>query len=73
MKKFEKFEQGYIVFSSENYGPCFGRGGGDLYLKEDLNSGYTNSGNILRNCELTNGEKGDFIAKEFEVYKVEFN
>ena len=73
MQKFDRFQNGNTVFSNFNYGPCFGNNGGDLYLKKDLNSGFTKSGNILRNCELTNGERGDFITKEFEVYKVEFN
>jgi len=43
-----------------------------IFLYQDLNSGYIQNSNFLNNCELTKGEKGDFIAKEFEVYKVEF-
>ena len=61
------------IFSDNNYGPCFGEGLGDLYLNSDLNSGYTSSCNIIKNCELTKGENGKFQVKEFEVYKIIIN
>ena len=51
----------------------FWEGGGDLYLNNDLNSGNIKSGNILNDCELSNGEEGDFQVKEFEVFKVNIN
>ena len=73
MKKYTKFKGDNSVFSYSNYGPCFGENGADLYLKKDLNSGNIKSGNILKNCELTNGEEGDFQVKEFEVFKVNIN
>ena len=73
MQKFTKYKGKCNIFSDNNFGPCFGEGGGDLYLNSDLNLGYTSSGNILRNCELTKGEIGDFQVKEFEVYKVIIN
>ena len=72
MQKFTKYKGKTNVFSDNSYGPCFGEGGGDLYLDSDLNSGKINSGNILRNCELTKGETDEFKVKEFEVYKVNF-
>ena len=70
MKKYTKFKGENTVYSNNSYGPCFGEGGGDLYLNDNLNSGYIHAGNILKNCELTKGEEGDFITKEFEVYKI---
>ena len=71
-RKYDKISEGDIQFSDKNYGPCFGKGGGCLYLREDLNKGFISNSNFLTNCELTHGEQGDFIVEEFEVFKVEF-
>ena len=71
-QKFEKIKKGAIQFSDYNYGPCFGDGGGCLYLKSDLNYGFIQNSNFLTNCELTHGEEKDFQVDEFEVFKVEF-
>lgn len=71
-RKFEKIKNGGIQFSNSNFGPCFGDGGGCLYLEDNLNKGFISNANFLTNCELTHGEEEVFKVDEFEVFKVEF-
>ena len=70
MKKFVKKKEGSTVFFCALTGPCFGKGGSDFYVKNDLKYGVSVEGNFLNNFELTNGEKGEFTIKELEIYKV---
>ena len=35
MKKYTKYEGTNTAYSSNNFGPCFGKGGGDLYLNNN--------------------------------------
>lgn len=72
-QKFEKIKEGNVQYSSYNYGPCFGDGGGCLYLEENLNYGFIDNKNFLTNYELTHGENGNFEVEEFEVFKVEIS
>ena len=72
MQKFNKIKEGSTIFYESRFGPCFGVGGTDFYIKNDLNVGSTIQGNFMNNYELTNGEKGEFRVKELEIYKVIF-
>ena len=72
MKKFKKIKEGTTIFYSFDYGPCFGKGGTDFYIKNDSSFGVSVEGNFLNNYELTNGEEGEFRVKELEIYKVIF-
>ena len=71
MKKYIKCDKGNSIYSHKIRGPSFGSGV-DLYIYNNLNEGNGNSGNFLKNNELTDGEK-TFKVKEIEVFKVEFN
>ena len=44
MKKFNKLKEESLVYFSPDFGPCFGRGGGDFFLNDNLNTGGTNNG-----------------------------
>ena len=72
-KKFDKIDKGNIAYTNREHGPCFGDGGGCMYLKKNLNEGFTKNYNFLTNCELTHGEEGDFKVEEFEAFKVIFH
>ena len=69
-KKFNKIKEESLLYFDSGFGPCFGKGGTDFYINGNLNSGYTTPRSFLKNCELTNGEKGEFQVKELEIYKV---
>ena len=69
MKKFCKIKEGSTVYFTSGYGPCFGNGGSDFYIKNNLHIGGSVKGNYLNNFELTNGEDGQFTVKELEIYK----
>lgn len=71
MTKFTKYKEGYSIRLNKDFGPIFGTGH-DFYLNQDMNLGYCNNGNYLRNRELKDGEE-KFKVKEIEIYKVEFN
>ena len=70
MKKFNKLKEESLVYFSPNAGPCFGKGGSDFYLKDNLDYGKTINCSFLINSELTNGEYGKYNVNELEIYKV---
>ena len=70
MKQFFKIKEGPLVYYSSAYGPCFGEGGTDFYLNNNLDTGSTINKSFLTNSELTNGESGVFEVSELEIYKV---
>lgn len=70
MKKFCRIIEGNLIYFAPNYGPCFGQGGTDFCLYENLDEGGTTNYSFLKNSELTNGESGNFVVSELEIYKV---
>ena len=70
MKKFTKIKDDSLLYFDPDFGPCFGQGGTDFYIDENLDKGYTINNSFLTKFELTNGEDGAFEVKELEIYKV---
>ena len=70
MKQFFRLKEEPLVFFTSSFGPCFGNGGSDFYIKNDLNKGCTINNSFLKNSELTNGEGGNFDVLELEIFKV---
>ena len=70
MSKFFKKKEGSLVYYNPDYGPCFGEGGSDFYLGDNLNNGWTINCSFLTNSELTYGEKGKFDVLELEIFRV---
>ena len=78
MTKFTKYKDGCSIYLDDDYGPCFGNGndlfgsGCDLFISPDMNEGWIDNSNYLRNYELTDGNS-EFVVNEIEVFQVEFN
>ena len=72
MKKFSKIKNTSTIYFNSSYGPCFGEGGTDFWVDNDLNIGHTLNCTFLKNNELTNGHSGRYGVKELEIYKVIF-
>ena len=70
MQKFTKIKNDSLLYFDPNFGPCFGQGGSDFYLNNNLDTGQTVNSSFLTKFELTNGEGGTFGVKELEIYKV---
>ena len=70
MQKFTKIKNDSLLYFDPNFGPCFGQGGSDFYLNNNLDTGQTVNSSFLTKFELTNGEGGTFEVKELEIYKV---
>jgi len=70
MKKFTKIKNDSLLFFDSSFGPCFGKGGSDFYLDNNLDIGFTVDSSFLTKSELTNGEPGKFEVNELEIYKV---
>ena len=41
MKKFNKINEGPLLYFNQDFGPCFGKGGSDFYLGGNLDEGFT--------------------------------
>ena len=72
IKKYTKKDEGRSISQSGIYGPIFGKDDLVLGKNKDMNKGWCNNGNFLKNYELNYGEM-DFECKEVEIFKVEFN
>ena len=70
MKKFNKIKDDSTVYFAPNFCPCFGQGGSDFYINDDLNRGTTIPKTFLQNYDLTGGKQGAFQVEELEIYKV---